>query len=74
VTRDADGAVLVVTRATPDGDEVKLVANLTAKSQASSVDSPTWRVLIDSDAESFGGSGTAVPLAPYQCLLYEARR
>jgi hypothetical protein len=31
-------------------------------------------VLIDSDTESFGGTGTAVPLAPYQCLLYEARR
>jgi hypothetical protein len=38
------------------------------------VDAPAWRVLIDSDAETFGGSGAAVPLAPYQCLLYEARR
>jgi hypothetical protein len=74
VTREADGAVLVVTRATPDGDEVKLVANLTSKTQPSSVDAPAWRVLIDSDAETFGGSGAAVPLAPYQCLLYEARR
>jgi len=74
VTREADGGVLVVTRMTPDRDAVKLVANLTSKTQPSSVDAPTWRVLIDSDAESFGGSGTAVPLAPYQCLLYEARR
>jgi maltooligosyltrehalose trehalohydrolase len=74
VTREADGAVLVVTRATPEGDEVRLVANLTPKTQVSSVDPPGWRVLIDSDAEIFGGTDTAVPLAPYQCLLYEARR
>ena len=74
VTREADGAVLVVTRMTPERDAVKFVANLTSKTQSSSVDAPTWRILIDSDAESFGGSGTAVPLAPYQCLLYEARR
>jgi hypothetical protein len=38
------------------------------------LEAPAWRVLIDSDAESFGGTGTAMPLAPYQCLLYEARR
>jgi hypothetical protein len=66
--------VLIVTRATPSGDELKLVANLSTKTQALSLDAPGWRVLIDSDAESFGGTGTAVPLAPYQCLLYEARR
>jgi hypothetical protein len=35
---------------------------------------PAWRVLLDSDAELFGGTGTVEPLAPYQCLLYEARR
>ena len=74
VTRDAEGAVLIVTRATPDGEEVKLVANLTPKTQALSLDASDWRVLIDSDAESFGGSGTAVPLAPFQCVLFEARR
>jgi maltooligosyltrehalose trehalohydrolase len=74
VTRDAEGAVLIVTRATPTGDELKLVANLSPKTQALSLDASGWRVLIDSDAESFGGTGTAVPLAPYQCLLYEARR
>ena len=74
VARESDGAVLVVTRMTPERDAVKFVANLTSKTQPSSVDAPTWRILIDSDAESFGGSGTAVPLAPYPCLLYEARR
>ena len=74
VTREAEGAVLIVTRATPDGDEVKLIANLTPKTQALTLEAPAWRVLIDSDAESFGGADTAVPLAPYQCLLYEARR
>jgi len=74
VTRDASGGVLVVTRATPRGDEVKLVANLTPKTQALTLEAPSWRVLIDSDDESFGGSGTVAPLAPYQCLLYEARR
>src|SRR5437667_149486 len=74
VGREADGAVLVVTRATPDGDEVKLVANLTSKTQALTLEAPDWRVLIDSDAETFAGTNTAVPLAPYQCLLYEARR
>jgi len=74
VTRDASGGVLVVTRATPRGDEVKLVANLTPKTQGLTLEAPSWRVLIDSDDESFGGSGTVAPLAPYQCLLYEARR
>jgi maltooligosyltrehalose trehalohydrolase len=74
VTQDADGAVLTVIRAAATGDEVKLVANLTPKTQTLTLEAPTWRVLLDSDAEIFGGTGTAVPLAPYQCLLYEARR
>jgi maltooligosyltrehalose trehalohydrolase len=74
VTLDADGAVLTVFRAAATGDEVKLVANLTPKTQAITLEAPAWRVLLDSDAEIFGGSGAAVPLAPYQCLLYEARR
>ena len=74
VSQDAEGAVLTVIRGAATGDEVKLVANLTPKTQAVMLEAPTWRVLVDSDAEIFGGSGTAVPLAPYQCLLYEARR
>ena len=74
VTQDASGAVLTVIRAAASGDEVKLVANLTAKSQVLTLEAPAWRVLLDSDAESFGGTGVAEPLAPYQCLLYEARR
>ena len=74
VTRDAAGTVLTVSRAVPGGDEVRLVANLTPKTQALTLEAPAWRVLLDSDAEMFGGTGTAEPLAPYQCLLYEARR
>jgi hypothetical protein len=35
---------------------------------------PAWRVVLDSDAESFGGTGASAPLAPYQCLLLEAHR
>ena len=74
MTQDASGAVLTVIRAAASGDEVKLVANLTAKSQVLTLEAPAWRVLLDSDTESFGGTGAAAPLAPYQCLLYEARR
>jgi len=74
VTQDASGTVLTVVRAAASGDEVKLVANLTPKTQALTLEAPAWRVLLDSDAESFGGTGAAAPLAPYQCLLYEARR
>ena len=74
VTQDAGGAVLTVIRATPGGDEVRLVANLTPKIQVVTLEGPAWRVLLDSDAELFGGTGTVEPLAPYQCLLYEARR
>jgi len=73
VERDASGGVLTVTRASASGDEVRLVANLTPKTQALTPP-PDWRVLLDSDAESFGGTGAATPLAPYQGLLYETRR
>jgi maltooligosyltrehalose trehalohydrolase len=74
VERDASGGVLTLTRASASGDEVKLVANLTPKTQTLTAPPPDWRVLIDSDAESFGGTGAVTPLAPYQCLLYESRR
>jgi maltooligosyltrehalose trehalohydrolase len=74
VTQDAAGAVLTVIRAVPGGAEVRLVANLTPKTQALTMEGPAWRVLLDSDAELFGGTGTVEPLAPYQCLLYETRR
>src|SRR5881296_2090023 len=73
-TWDAATGVLTVTRASTSGDELKLVANLTPKTQALTLEAPAWRVLLDSDAESFGGTGVAEPLAPYQCLLYEASR
>ena len=61
-------------RPVPGGDELRLVANLTPKTQVLTSEGPAWRVLLDSDAELFGGTGTVEPLAPYQCLLYEARR
>jgi maltooligosyltrehalose trehalohydrolase len=73
-TLDTAGAVLTVIRSVPGGDEVRLLANLTPKTQALTLEGPAWRVLLDSDAEQFGGTGTVEPLAPYQCLLYEARR
>ena len=67
-------ACLYNRRAAPGGDEVRLVANLTPKTQVLTLAGTAWRVLLDSDAELFGGTGTVEPLAPYQCLLYEARR
>jgi hypothetical protein len=63
-----------VIRSVPGGGEVRLLANLTPKTQVLTLESPAWRVLLDSDAELFGGTGTLEPLAPYQCLLYETRR
>ena len=74
VTREESG-VLTVIRASAEGSEVRLVANLTPKTQfMPAVDPPARRLLLDSDDESFGGTGTAAPLAPYQCLLFEAQR
>jgi glycosidase len=74
VTRDESG-VLTVIRASADGNEVRLVANLAPKTQTlPALGPPAWRIVLDSDAESFGGTGAAAPLAPYQCLLFEAQR
>ena len=74
VTRDAEGRRAHRDPRDPDGRRAQARRESLAETQALSLDASGWRVLIDSDAESFGGTGTAVPLAPYQCLLYEARR
>ncbi|OLD69699.1 MAG: malto-oligosyltrehalose trehalohydrolase [Candidatus Rokubacteria bacterium 13_1_20CM_70_15] len=66
-----DDAVLTLTRATPAGDEVRLIANLGAAWRAWSLPDTAWRLVLDSDAAVFGGAGAATPLAAYQLLLYE---
>jgi len=66
-----DDAVLTLTRATPAGDEIRLIANLGAAPRAWSLPDTAWRLVLDSDAAVFGGTGAATPLAAYQLLLYE---
>ncbi|PYM43131.1 MAG: malto-oligosyltrehalose trehalohydrolase [Candidatus Rokuibacteriota bacterium] len=66
-----DDAVLTLTRATPAGDEIRLIANLGAAPRAWSLPDTAWRLVLDSDAPVFGGTGAATPLAAYQLLLYE---
>ena len=66
-----DDAVLTLTRATPAGDEVRLIANLGAAPRAWSLPDTAWRLVLDSDAGVFGGTGAVTPLAAYQLLLYE---
>jgi maltooligosyltrehalose trehalohydrolase len=66
-----DDAVLTLTRATPAGDEIRLIANLGAAPRAWSLPDTAWRLVLDSDAAAFGGTGAATPLAAYQLLLYE---
>jgi maltooligosyltrehalose trehalohydrolase len=68
-----DGAVFTVTRATPAGGQVRLVANLGAAREPWTPP-PGWRVLLDSDDRAHGGAGGAEPLGPYQVLLYEPER
>jgi maltooligosyltrehalose trehalohydrolase len=69
-----DDAVLTVTRATPTGEEIRLIANVGAEPRAWSLPDTAWRLLLDSDATVFGGTGAATPLAAYQLLLYERLR
>src|SRR5881396_1453645 len=69
-----DAAVLTVTRATPAGEEIRLIANLGAEPCGWSLPDTAWRLLLDSDAVAFGGSGAAAPLTAYQILLYERLR
>ena len=66
-----DDAVLTLTRATPGGEEIRLIANLGAAPRALSLPDTAWRLVLDSDAADFGGTGAAKPLAAYQLLLYE---
>ena len=66
-----DDAVLTVTRATPTGEEIRLIANVGAEPRAWSLPDTAWRLLLDSDATVFGGTGAATSLAAYQLLLYE---
>jgi len=66
---DAAGAVLTLERSTPAGAAVTLVANLTPGPRAWTPPAGA-RVLLDSEDPAFGG-GAAVPLAPWQVLLFE---
>ncbi len=68
---DASGAVLTLARGAAEGREIRLVANLSAEPRAFAPP-PTWRLLLDSDDARFAGTGGAVPLAPFQLLLYDA--
>lgn len=68
----AKGAVLVLARAAPTGEELRVVANLGA-APVDWTPPETWRLLLDSDHARFGGSGRG-PLAPYHLLLYEVGR
>jgi maltooligosyltrehalose trehalohydrolase len=67
------GSVLVLARAAPTGEEVRLVANL-GPAPHEWAPPATWRALIDSDDARFGGGGRARPLAPWQLLLFEVER
>ncbi len=72
---DASGAILTLTRATPAGEEARVVANLGASPRDWTPPAGgAWRLVLDSEAAQFGGSGGARPLAPYQLLLFDAAR
>ena len=68
-----DGAVFTVTRATPAGAQVRLVANLGAAREPWTPP-PGGRLLLDSDDRGFGGAGGRDLLGPFQLLLYEPER
>ncbi len=68
-----DGAVFTVTRATPAGQQLRLVANLGAVREPWTPP-PGGRLLLDSDDRAFGGAGGREPLGPFQVLLYEPER
>ena len=71
VTLDAAGEVLTVARPAPSGARVVLTANLTGEPRLLGAPPKGGRRLLDSADPRFGGSGTNVPLAPYQVLLDE---
>jgi len=71
---EADGAVLSVSRGSPLGPRVQLVANLTAERRPWSPGTAAWQLLLDSSDARFGGRTRAYPLEGYQVLLYDATR
>jgi maltooligosyltrehalose trehalohydrolase len=72
VALQSGGAILAMTRGGPAGETVQLVANLTGQAHPWPRP-PAARILIDTDDQRFGGTGKpdAVPLLPWQLLLYE---
>jgi hypothetical protein len=70
---DASGSVLTVNRAAPTGEQIRLVANLTAQPQPWAAP-PGWSPLLDSTDPRFAGSGRETPLAPFQAVLFEVVR
>jgi maltooligosyltrehalose trehalohydrolase len=71
-TLEPGGAILTMTRGGPAGERLHLAANLTGESRPWSLP-PAAGVLIDSEDLRFGGIVTlgAVPLRPWQLVLYE---
>jgi maltooligosyltrehalose trehalohydrolase len=69
---DGKGAVLTLTRGPENGPRVRVVANLTPTAVPLEKQPEGWRVLLDSNDTKFAGTGTTVPLQPFQLLLYEA--
>jgi maltooligosyltrehalose trehalohydrolase len=69
---DASSSVLTVDRAGPNGERVRLYANLLGE-RGPAPDLAGWRVLIDSADSRWAGPG-ARPLAPWHALLVEATR
>jgi maltooligosyltrehalose trehalohydrolase len=70
---DEAGRVLTLTRGTPSGARVRLVANLTGAPRSTEPPPPESRVLLDTEDRRFAGSGTTKPLAPYQLILYDLK-
>ncbi len=66
---DGEG-VLTLTRGTPSGAGVRVVANLTGRPQPLPAVTPKARVVVDSEDPRFGGR-IQRPLAPYQLLVYD---
>jgi maltooligosyltrehalose trehalohydrolase len=71
-TLDASSSVLTVDRGGPNGERVRLYANLLGE-RGPAPDLAGWRVLIDSADARWAGPG-ARPLGPWQALLVEATR
>jgi maltooligosyltrehalose trehalohydrolase len=74
---DQGNTVLSLTRRTPSGANIHLVANLTAERRPWAPP-PSWRLLLDSADPRFGGTALhgrmVTHLEPFQLLLYESDR